>query len=161
MKQIFVIVSLSVLLSIGLNSIVPEEYATKIIDTAALNFLSVLVGLAIALYGILSPGILSNLMNLPEGENGDKLRSLLKDVMIQIKENALISLFSYFAVLISLYIKGLNQSILVFLGLSSSALHIGMNVSALALIFLTSFAIYDTAVSIMKLHQYADIRISK
>lgn len=156
MAQIIGIVLMAVLLSVGLNSIVPLEYATRIIDTAALNFLSVLVGLGIALYGLLSPGVLSSLMSLPESDNGVKLSLLLKEIMEQIKDNALLSLFSYFAVLISLYIKGLNQSILGFLGLSSKALLIGMNISALALIFLTSYAIYDTAIGIMKLQQSVD-----
>ncbi|MDD2582706.1 MAG: hypothetical protein PHR66_12000 [Desulfuromonadaceae bacterium] len=156
MAQIFGIVSLAVLLSVGLNLIVPLEYATDIIDTVALNFLSVLVGLAIALHGMLSACIISRSMNLPEGDNGDKLKSLMKGVMEEIKDNALLSLFSYFAVLISLYIKGINQPLLTFLCLSTEALSIGMNISALALIFLTSYAIYDIAISIMKLQLSED-----
>ncbi|HCM15281.1 MAG TPA: hypothetical protein DHW79_04950 [Candidatus Cloacimonas sp.] len=153
MAYIIRIVIFAVFISVGLNSLVPVEYATKIIDTAALSFLSVLVGLAIALYGLLSPGVLASLVSLPEGSNSDKLRSLLFEIMEQIKDNALLSLFSYFAVLISLYIKGLDQSILRSLGMRSDALHIGMNVSALALMILTSFAIYDTTISVMKLHK--------
>ncbi len=153
MAQLIIIIGLALSLSVGLNSLVPVEYATTIIDTSALNFLSVLVGLAVALYGILSPGVHASIANLQDGTNNDKLRLLLTGIMEEIKDNAMLSLFSYFAVLISLYIKGLDQSILKHIGMSSYALHKGMNISALALLILTSYAIYDTTTGVMRLHK--------
>ena len=153
MARIIILIILAFILSYILNSLVPVKYATKIIDTTALSFLSVLVGLAIALYGLLSPGVLARLISFPEGSNSDNSRLLLTEILKQIKDNAIFTLFTYFLVLIVIYIKGLDQSFLRLLRISSNDLHFWMNVLALTLMFLASFAIYDTTTSVMKLHK--------
>ena len=151
MDKVIKILCFSLLGSLLINVAVSQEYATRIIDSIAVNFLSVLVGLAIALHGIVSPFAISCIKGVSGNAESDKRKNLLNEIMTEIKDNALFTLFSYFAVLLTIFIKGIdfpsNNSII----LDRFAVNFGMNVSALMYMILAGNALYDTTISIMKL----------
>lgn len=155
-SQIMKIFSIAVLCSVLINVAVSQDYATNVIDSAAVNFLSVLVGLAIALHGIITPIIVSHYSDVPIGNEGDKRRALLNEIVGEIKDNALFALFSYFAVLFTIFVKGIDKSIYSNTIIDVYAINFGMNVSALVYMILSGYALYDTTISIMKLHQNND-----
>ena len=144
--------SIVVLCSVLINIAVSQEYVSTVIDSAAVNFLSVLVGLAVALHGIITPIIVSHYGDIPSGDEGDKRRALLTSIVEEIKDNALFALFSYFAVLLTIFIKGINKTLFSDTIIDQYAISFGMNVSALIYMMLSGYALYDTTISIMKLH---------
>lgn len=149
--RIIKIFSITFLCSLLINVVVSQGYVSNLIDSAAVNFLSVLVGLAVALHGIITPIIASLYSEIPSGEEGDKRRALLKNIVGEIKDNALFVLFSYFAVLFTILAKGIDKGVFLSTYYDQYAISFGMNVSAIMYMIFSGCALYDTTISIMKL----------